>query len=143
MAILVFIQEFFHRILALAARAPELMPFCRHGTIEHPILALIALWFSNPLVPDFGTQFLTALIIGLLLPSRIVNPIYQFIETKIIQKISILKKFEAGLYKHKRIKKIMKTKERVRTIIPRIIAGYVITYMVAYILLIYLCVVLR
>jgi len=140
MALGAFIGEFIRQISELAAHVPGLLPICRHGAMEHPILALIALWFSNPLVPDFGSQFLVALIIGMLLPCRIIDPIYEFIEKNIIGRISVLKKFEKSLYKHPRVKKIMKTKnERIRTIIPRIIAGYVVTYLIAYLLLIYLC----
>lgn len=143
MAITGFTYYFIHRILELIARVPEMMPVCKHGATLHPFLALIALWFSNPLVPDFGTQFIVALSIGLLLPSRVVDPIYDCIEKNIIQRISPLRKFEEGLYKHKRIRKIMKTKERVRTLIPRIIAGYVVTYTIAYTLLFYLCFLVR
>jgi hypothetical protein len=122
----------------------QLLPVCRHGALEHPFLALIVVLFSNPFVPDFGTQFLTALIIGLLLPCRIIDPVYNFIKTNIIEKFSVLRNFEKSLYKHPRVKKLMKTKnERFKTIIPRIIAGYVVTYMIAYMLLLYLCVILR
>lgn len=143
MAITGFTYYFIHRILELIARVPQYMPICRHGATLHPFIALIALWFSNPLVPDFGIQFLTATTIGLLLPNQVVDPIYDFIEKNILQKIPPLKKFEEGLYNHKRIRKIMKTKERVRTLIPRIIAGYVVTYAIAYTLLFYLCFLVR
>jgi hypothetical protein len=143
MVIGTIVQEFVRKISELAANVPGLMPICRHGAIEHPILALIALWFSNPLVPDFGIQFLVAIIIGLLLPCRIIDPIYDFIKKNIIEQISILNRFEKSLYKHPRVKKLMKTKnERIKTIIPRIIAGYAVTYLIAYLLLIYLCLLL-
>jgi hypothetical protein len=144
MGLLEFIHGIIFQISGYMLHVDQMLPICRHGALEHPILALIAVLFSNPLVPDFGTQFLTALIIGMLLPSRVIDPIYNFMKRNLIEKISILKKFEKGLYKHPRVKKIMKTKnERLKTIIPRIIAGYVVTYTIAYVLLLYLCVILR
>lgn len=113
-----------------------LMPHLACQFAQHPVLALIAIWFSNPFIPDFGSQFIVATVIGLLLPSIIIDPIYNA-----LHRISLIKKFEDVLSKHKYVKKIIKSKnERVRTIIPRIISGYVVTYSIAYMLLLYLCI---
>ena len=79
------------------------------------ILLLIGLMFSNPVFPDFGIQFISAFIIGLLLPKIIINPINQ-----IVLKIPGVKKFE----------KILSKNERIKTIIPRILAGYFFTYLI-------------
>lgn len=84
------------------------------------IFITIGIWFSNPFVPDFGTQLLTAITIGMLLPEKIVIPL-----NKIVLKIPGIKSFENFLKKYKRF----------RTIIPRIFAGYVITYIIGWSLL--------
>lgn len=81
---------------------------------------LIGLWFSNPFVPDFGTQLLASFTIGMLLPQRIVEPL-----NNLVLKIPGIKIFEDFLSKH----------ERFRTIIPRIFAGYVVTYAMGWSLL--------
>ncbi|MBU5678381.1 MAG: hypothetical protein KQA36_00610 [Candidatus Aenigmarchaeota archaeon] len=79
------------------------------------VLITIGLFFTNFFVPDFGSQFLVALGIGLILPEKVVEPIH-----KIILKIPGVKKFESVLSKNKRL----------QTIIPRIIAGYFFTYLI-------------
>jgi len=79
------------------------------------ILLTIGLMFTNFIVPDFGIQFIVALSIGLILPEKIINPIH-----KLILKIPGVKNFEKFLSKNKRLK----------TIIPRIIAGYFFTYLI-------------
>jgi hypothetical protein len=83
-------------------------------------LFLIGLMFSNPIVPDYGLQFFASLIIGLLLPEIIVNPI-----DKLVRKIPGVEKFVKHLGKNKRIK----------TIIPRILVGYFFTYIIGWSLL--------
>jgi len=79
------------------------------------ILFAIGLMFTNFIFPDFGIQFIVALSIGLILPEKIINPINKF-----ILKIPGVKKFEELLSKNKKLK----------TIIPRIIAGYFFTYLI-------------
>lgn len=86
----------------------------------------IGLWFSNPFVPDFGIQFLTATTIGLLIPKQFVAPLssivfrlFAFLQKK---KIPGAKEFIGFLKKHKRS----------RNLIPRIFAGYVITYAIGW-----------
>lgn len=84
------------------------------------LLMLIGLMFSNPVFPDFGLQFLVSLIIGLLLPEVIINPI-----DKLVRKIPGVEKFVKHLGKNKRL----------RTIIPRILTGYFFTYLIGWICL--------
>ena len=81
------------------------------------ILFLIGLMFSNPIFPDLGLQFLTSFLIGMLLPESVIEPIDAF-----VRKIPGVEKFVEHLGKNKRI----------RTIIPRILAGYFFTYLVGY-----------
>ena len=83
-------------------------------------LLLIGLMFSNPIIPDWGLQFLVSLFIGLLLPDFIINPI-----DNLVRKIPGVEKFAKFLGKNKRIK----------TIIPRILAGYFFTYLIGWTLL--------
>ena len=84
------------------------------------VLMLIGLWFSNPFIPDFGIQFLVSFTIGMLLPQKIVEPL-----NKIVLKVPYVDKFE----------KFLKSHRRFRTIIPRIFAGYFITYCIGWSLL--------
>ncbi|MEM7827014.1 MAG: hypothetical protein QXQ40_02200 [Candidatus Aenigmatarchaeota archaeon] len=77
--------------------------------------------FTNFLIPDFGLQLIISLAIGMLLPERIVNPINNF-----VIKLPGVKRFENFLSKNKRL----------RTIIPRIIAGYFFTYLIGGIFLV-------
>lgn len=84
------------------------------------ILLFIGLLFSNPFIPDYGLQFIVALLIGLILPEAIVNPI-----DKLVRKIPGVERFVNWLGKNKRI----------RTIIPRILAGYFFTYLIGWLLL--------
>ncbi|MEM7826055.1 MAG: hypothetical protein QW451_00275 [Candidatus Aenigmatarchaeota archaeon] len=84
------------------------------------IFLLIGLLFSNPFIPDYGLQFLAALLIGLILPDSIVNPI-----DKLVRKVPGVERFVKWLGKNKRIK----------TIIPRILAGYFFTYLIGWLLL--------
>jgi hypothetical protein len=78
-------------------------------------LIAIGLMFTNFVVPDFGIQFIVSTAIGLMLPEKIVDPI-----NKLVLKIPWVKVFEKTLSKNKRLK----------TIIPRIIAGYFFTYLI-------------
>jgi hypothetical protein len=94
-------------------------PDLTHLTLKGAVM-LIGIWFSNPFVPDFGTQLLAAVTIGLLLPEKIVNPL-----NELVLRIPGIKKFEGFLKKHKKL----------RTIIPRIFAGYVMTYIIGWSLL--------
>ncbi|MEM5879315.1 MAG: hypothetical protein QXU74_02370 [Candidatus Aenigmatarchaeota archaeon] len=81
------------------------------------ILFFIGLMFSNPVIPDWGLQFVVSFFIGLLLPDFIINPI-----DKLVRKIPGVEKFVRFLGKNKRI----------RTIIPRILAGYFFTYLIGW-----------
>ena len=80
------------------------------------ILFTIGILFSNPFVPDYGLQLAVAIVIGLILPEKIVNPLNEFVLL-----IPGVKKFEKFLSKNKKLK----------TIIPRIFAGYFFTYVIA------------
>ncbi|MEM5829852.1 MAG: hypothetical protein QW040_04015 [Candidatus Aenigmatarchaeota archaeon] len=84
------------------------------------VLFLIGLLFSNPIIPDWGLQFLASLFIGLLLPDFIITPI-----DKIVRKVPGVEKFVEVLGKNKRM----------RTIIPRILTGYFFTYLIGWIFL--------
>jgi hypothetical protein len=84
------------------------------------ILFFIGLMFSNPIIPDYGLQFLVSLFIGLLLPDFIVESI-----DNLVRKIPGVEKFVKLLGKNKRIK----------TIIPRILAGYFFTYLIGWVFL--------
>lgn len=91
------------------------------------VLLFIAITFSNPFIPDFGTQFLIAFVIGMILPARIVDPLHDF-----IRRIPQIKKFEKKIERHKRVRALVKSKhERVRTIVSRVLAGYIVTYFIA------------
>ncbi|MEM5766125.1 MAG: hypothetical protein QW423_00585 [Candidatus Aenigmatarchaeota archaeon] len=81
------------------------------------ILFLIGLLFSNPIVPDWGLQFAVSFLIGLILPDFIINPI-----DRVVRKIPGVEKFVEFLGRNKRI----------RTIIPRILAGYFFTYLIGW-----------
>lgn len=89
----------------------------------------VGLWFSNPFVPDFGTQLMTAVTIGLLLPNRFVKPlssiVYALFDFLIKKKFPGAKRFMNFLERHKKL----------RNFIPRIFAGYVITYAIGWSLL--------
>jgi len=91
------------------------------------ILFFIAIAFSNPFVPDFGTQFILAFAIGMVLPCRIVRPLHEF-----ILKIPQIRKFEKHVKKHKRVREILKSRnQRVKTVVSRVLAGYIVTYIIA------------
>jgi hypothetical protein len=81
------------------------------------IFLLIAFFFTNPFVPDFGLQLLVATAIGLILPYSVVQPL-----DTLISKIPGITRFKAFLSGNKRLAQI----------IPRIIAGYVITYLIGW-----------
>ena len=81
------------------------------------VLLTIGLMFSNPFFPDFGLQFLVSLFIGMLLPEKIINPL-----NRVILKVPGVKRFEDAL----------KTRKRLQTIVPRIIAGYFFTYVIGW-----------
>ncbi|MEM5772916.1 MAG: hypothetical protein QXL86_01680 [Candidatus Aenigmatarchaeota archaeon] len=84
------------------------------------ILFIIGLMFSNPIFPDWGLQFMVSLLIGLLLPDFIIAPI-----DKLVRKLPGVERFVKFLGKNKRVK----------TIIPRILAGYFFTYLIGWTLL--------
>jgi hypothetical protein len=81
------------------------------------LLFIIAFFFTNPLVPDFGLQLVVATLIGLILPECIVKPL-----DTVISKIPGVTRFKRFLSRNKRLEQI----------IPRIIAGYVITYLIGW-----------
>jgi len=84
------------------------------------VLLTIGLMFSNPILMDFGLQFLASLAIGLILPKFMINPI-----NTIMLKIPGVKTFEDFLSKN----------ERLKTIVPRIIVGYLFTYIIGFVCL--------
>lgn len=81
---------------------------------------LIGLLFSNPFIPDYGLQFIVALLIGLILPDCVVNPL-----DRLVKKVPGVERFTNWLGKNKKI----------RTLIPRILAGYFFTYLIGWLLL--------
>lgn len=79
-------------------------------------LITAGLLIGIPIFPDWGIQIAIAIAIGMLLPEKMISPIDNFVKmvfppTKI---------FEEKLGKSKRLKKI----------IPRIIAGYMFTFLI-------------
>jgi hypothetical protein len=81
------------------------------------ILFLIAFFFTNPFVPDFGLQLLVATVIGFILPESVVHPL-----DVLISRLPGVMRFKSFLSRNKRIAQI----------IPRVIAGYVITYLIGW-----------
>ena len=79
-------------------------------------LVTAGLIIGIPVFPDFGIQAATAFFIGMALPENIIDPIDHFV--KII--FPPAKTFEDKLKNHKRLKKL----------IPRIIAGYLFTFII-------------
>jgi len=86
------------------------------------ILFLIGSLLLNPLLPSFGIQTAISIAVGMILPQRVVDPI-----NHILHKIPGLRKvacwFEEEL------------KKRLKTTIPRMLAGYLTTSLVGGILL--------
>lgn len=80
------------------------------------ILITAGLLIGMPVVPDWGIQIAIALAIGLILPHKIIKPIDNFV--KVI--FPPAKMFEEKLHSHPRFKKL----------IPRIIAGYLFTFLI-------------
>lgn len=83
------------------------------------VLFLIGAWFTNPFVPDFGVQFALSTAIGLVLPERAIEPINKGIK-KIPGIGKIIQKYERKLENH----------EKIKHIVPRVLAGYVTTYLI-------------
>lgn len=81
------------------------------------ILLVIAFLFTNPFVPDWGLQLIVATAIGMLLPELIVSPL-----DRAISRIPGVPRFKSFLAKNRRLQQI----------IPRIIAGYVVTYFIGW-----------
>jgi hypothetical protein len=81
------------------------------------ILLLIAFFFTSPFVPDFGLQLVVATLIGLVLPDWVVTPL-----DNLITKVPGVTWFKRFLSRNRRLAQI----------IPRIIAGYVITYLIGW-----------
>ncbi|MDD1671838.1 MAG: hypothetical protein LUO82_02405 [Methanomicrobiales archaeon] len=81
------------------------------------ILLVIAFLFTNPFVPDWGLQLIVATAIGMLLPELIVSPL-----DRTISRIPGVPRFKSFLAKNRRLQQI----------IPRIIAGYVVTYFIGW-----------
>ena len=79
-------------------------------------LITAGLLIGIPVFPDWGLQILIAFVIGMLLPERIIKPIDNFVKT-IFPPAKI---FEEKLGNH----------ERFRKFIPRIIAGYMFTFLI-------------
>jgi hypothetical protein len=89
------------------------------------ILLLIASLLLNPFLPSFGLQTAISIAIGMMLPQRFVEPI-----NLILYKIPLINKALI------RFEKKLKQRKRLKTTIPRILAGYFITSLVGGILLI-------
>lgn len=81
------------------------------------ILLVIAFLFTNPFVPDWGLQLIVATAIGVILPELIVSPL-----DRVISRIPGVPRFKSFLAKNRRLQQI----------IPRIIAGYVVTYFIGW-----------
>jgi len=97
------------------------------------ILFLIFVLFSNPLVPDWGLQLLVALAIGMILPERVVHPL-----DTLISKIPGVNKFKGYLENHKWMKRFRESgQRRIQQIIPRVIAGYLFTYLIGWLALLF------
>lgn len=79
-------------------------------------LITAGLLIGIPVFPDWGIQIAIAVAIGLLLPERIILPVDNFV--KVV--FPPAKMFEERLQKNKRLKKL----------IPRIIAGYLFTFLI-------------
>lgn len=79
-------------------------------------LIMAGLLIGMPLVPDWGIQILIAFAIGMLLPEWVIIPVDKFV--KVI--FPPAKLFEEKLENHKKFKKF----------IPRIIAGYMFTFLI-------------
>ena len=92
------------------------------------VLFTIWLLFSNPFVPDWGLQLMVSVVIGLLLPEIIVNPL-----DNLISRIPGVTRFKDYLHNHERLKGLYSSKsKRLQQIIPRTIAGYVFTYLIGW-----------
>ena len=79
-------------------------------------LITAGLLIGMPVVPDWGIQIAIALTIGMLLPEKTIKPIDKFV--KVI--FPPAKIFEDQLKNHEKFKKF----------IPRIIAGYLFTFII-------------
>ncbi len=79
-------------------------------------LITVGLLIGIPVFPDWGIQIAVALSIGLLLPEKLISPIDNFV--KII--FPPAKAFEEK----------MKNKKRLKKLIPRIIAGYLFSFII-------------
>jgi len=84
-------------------------------------LITAGLFIGMPVIPDGGIQITIAIIIGLTLPESFIEPINKFI----LEILPPIRLFEEKLKKFPRLK----------TIIPRIIAGYLITFLIGLILI--------
>lgn len=85
-------------------------------------LITAGLLIGIPVVPDWGIQIAIAIIIGLVLPEKIIIPVDSFVKA-IFPPATI---FEEKLKNNKRLKKIL----------PRIIAGYLFTFIIGMTLII-------
>jgi len=88
------------------------------------ILFLISSLLLNPFLPSFGLQTAISIAVGMVLPQKIVDPINHVLH-RIPLISNVVDKFEEKL----------KKKKRLRTTIPRIIAGYLFTSMIGGIVL--------
>jgi len=77
------------------------------------ILILIGGLLLNPLLPSFGLQAMLSIAIGMVLPQRVVEPINDILH-RVPVISSVVSRFESKLVKRKRL----------RTAIPRVLAGY-------------------
>ncbi|NIQ04585.1 MAG: hypothetical protein GWO20_02290 [Candidatus Korarchaeota archaeon] len=77
------------------------------------ILALIVGLLINPLLPSFGLQAMLSIAIGMMMPQRVVEPVNDILH-KVPVISNVVSRFENNLVKRKRL----------RTTIPRVLAGY-------------------
>lgn len=97
------------------------------------ILLFIGIGFTNPVVPDGGSQFLAAVIIGTVVPKMMVSPLHCF-----LLKIPLIglgvQKFEQKLENANKFEIPFSDREidlkRFKTAFPRLIAGYFFTYII-------------
>lgn len=85
------------------------------------IVFFIGATFTNPVVPDFGLQFAAACAIGAVLPKSFINPMNELV-LRLPLIGTVVQKFE----------KVLKRHEGVRTMVPRIISGYMVTYAIGF-----------
>lgn len=88
------------------------------------ILFLVASLLLNPFLSSFGLQTVISIAVGMVLPQRFVEPI-----NRVLYRIPLINKVVV------RFEEKLKQRKRLRTTIPRVLAGYFLTSLVGGILL--------